>query len=257
VFHSLVARIVDWASRRRLLVGVALAGMLLVAAGGVGRLSFDPDVLSLLPRDGRVIPAFRDYLARVGSLDELYVVFTTSEDYVIDDYRDQIDAWVEALRAAPEIDRVDTGIADASRDFEWLADRRLLLLRGEALDEALARLQPDGIRQAVAKSRELLAVPSAEIAEMVRRDPAGLFGLVREALGGTQTGLSLDASSGYLSGDNRSRLVIAHPTRPPFDAAFSRALDARLQAIRNDMAGAEQAPDDDGGKKIWRISYKG
>ena len=240
MFHSLVSRIVDWASRRRLLVGGTLLGALLVAAIGASRISFDPDVLSLLPRDGRVIPAFRAYLSRVGSLDELYVVFTAPDDYVIDDYRDAVDAWIEALRAAPEIDRIDTGVADPSRDFEWLADRRLLLLRGDALERALARLEPDGLRRAVAESRELLAVPSPGIAELVRRDPAGLFALVRETLGATQTGLGLDAASGgYVSSDNRSRLVIAHPIRPPFDAEFSRALDARLDDVRAGMARAD------------------
>ena len=92
-------------------------------------LTFDTDVLSLLPRDGRVIPAFRTFVEHFGSLDELYVVFTAPEGHAIADYDDEIEAWVDALRAAPEITRVDTGIVDRSRDLGWLADRQLLLLR--------------------------------------------------------------------------------------------------------------------------------
>ena len=51
----------------------------------------------------------------------------------IADYGDEIDTWVDALRAAPEITRVDAGVVDQSRDFGWLADRQLLLLGDGAL----------------------------------------------------------------------------------------------------------------------------
>jgi hypothetical protein len=105
----------------------------------------------LLPHNGRVIPAFREYLAQVGSLDQMYVRFTAPEGYSVGDYEGEIDAWTEALRSAPEIARVDTGVPDQSRDFQWLADRRLLLLRDGMLDEALRRLEPDGLQRAVAQ----------------------------------------------------------------------------------------------------------
>ena len=228
---------IAWARRHRGLVLAIVAGTVLASVEGVRRLSFDPDVLSLLPHDGRVIPAFRHYLARVGSLDQLYVVFTAPEDRSIDDYRDDIDTWVARLRAAPEIERVDTGTADPTRDFEWLADRRLLLLRGAALDEALQRLQPQGITRAVAASRTLLTVPSADVAEMIRYDPLGLLALMRDDLSGGPGGLNLGISEGgYLSADNGSRLIIARPRRPPFDTDFSRALDTRLRQIASEIA---------------------
>ena len=74
----------------------------LVSLEGARRLSFDADVLSLLPRDGRVIQAFRTFLARFGSLDQLYVVFTAPEGHAIAEYADEIDAWVDrAARARP------------------------------------------------------------------------------------------------------------------------------------------------------------
>ena len=34
----------------------------------------------------------------------------------------------------------------------------------------------------------------------------------------------------YVTPDGRSRLLLARPRRPPYDAEFSRALDARLKA---------------------------
>jgi predicted RND superfamily exporter protein len=248
MFHLMVSRTVRWASRRRAIVCGAVAVALALSAVGARRLTFDPDVLSLLPRDGRVIPAFRTYVSRVGSLEELYVVFTAPEGYSIEDYREQIELWVGALRGAPEIARVDSGTPDRSRNYEWLADRRLFLVGGERVGQALERLQPEGLGRAVADSRALLSVPSDDVANLVRYDPAGLLTLVRDAVG-TPSGFDLGATgTGYMTEDQRSRLVIARPTQPPFDAAFSRALDARLGLLRASVsatAGTALGPDDE------------
>jgi len=132
----LIEVLVTWAHRRRALVIAAAFCILAVSAEGARRLSFETDVLTLLPRDGRVIPAFRSFLSTFGSLDQLYVVFTAPDGYPIADYGDRIDAWIDQLRAAPEIDRVDTGVPDESRNVGWLADRQLLLLDDDSLDEA-------------------------------------------------------------------------------------------------------------------------
>jgi predicted RND superfamily exporter protein len=70
---SLVAATVRWAHRRRLIVAAAVAGAVIISLEGTRRLSFDADVLSLLPRDSRVIQSFRTFLARFGSLDQLSV----------------------------------------------------------------------------------------------------------------------------------------------------------------------------------------
>ena len=144
---------------------------------------------------------------RFGSLDQLYVVFTAPEGHAISEYRDEIATWVDRLRSAPEIARVDAGVVDRARDFGWLADRQLLVLHGRFLDEALRRLTPDGMRAAVAARRELLTVPSPEVADLVRQDPAGLFDLVRDALGGAQAGFSV--------GHQRRRLRDAGWAQPP------------------------------------------
>jgi predicted RND superfamily exporter protein len=220
--------LVTFAYRRRALVIAAAFCILAVSAEGARRLSFETDVLTLLPRDGRVIPAFRSFLSTFGSLDQLYVVFTAPDGYPIADYNDRIDAWIDQLRAAPEIDRVDTGMADESRNVGWLADRQLLLLDDSTLGEALDRLRPKGLSAAVASRRELLTLPSSNVADLVRYDPAGLFELTQKALGGGALG---GMEGGYVTPDGSSRLVIAYPNRPPYDAEFSRALDARLRNI--------------------------
>ena len=76
---------------------------------------------------------------------------------------------------------------------------------------------------AVAARRELLTVPSAEVAELVRQDPAGLFDLMREALGGAQAGARPRRQ--------RRRLRHAGRPQPPGDrAAEAPALRRRVLA---------------------------
>ena len=232
-----IAHLLAAVRHRRAVVVAPLLALALISAAGNSRLSFDTDVLSLLPQSGRVTPAFREFLAHFGSLDQLYVVFTAPDDHGVDEYRDSIDEWVRALARAPEITRVDAGIADDSRDFNWLADRQLLLFRGGALDKALGRLRRDGVERAVAESRELLVLPSVDVAALVREDPVGLLTLLRGTLGNSAALPNLVMGrDGYVTPDGRRRLILARPARPPYDADFSRALDARLHSIEQDIA---------------------
>ena len=234
---SAVAAILSWSRHHRTVVAVSTLLLVIASLVGIQRLRFDTDVLSLLPRDGRAIPAFRSFLASFGSLDQLYIVFSAPAGQSIGDYDQQIDAWIDALRKAPEITRVDSGTVDTSRDIGWLADRQLLLFRDDALEKALKRFSDDGMRRAVAERRALLTVPSPEIAQLVRQDPLGLFDLMREQLGGSQGGLNIGITEGgYVTKDGRRRLVIAQPARPPYDADFSRALSSRLENIRASVA---------------------
>jgi uncharacterized protein len=245
---SAVAPILSWSRRHRTLVAISTLALVIASFDGVRRLTFDTDVLSLLPRGGRVIPAFRSFLAGFGNLDQLYIVFSAPAGQSIADYDDEIDAWLDALRRAPEIARVDSGTVDKSRDFGWLADRQLLLFQEPALANALSRFSDAGMRQAIAQRRALLTVPSPEIAQLVRQDPLGLFDLVRQQLGGSQAGLNIGITEGgYVTKDGRRRLVIAQPTRPPYDAGFSRSLFSRLDAIRASVAArpSDIGPGDD------------
>jgi predicted RND superfamily exporter protein len=222
-------RVIIWAHQRRLLVLTGAALLLALSVVGLSRVTFDADVLRLLPTTGQTIPAFRDYLQRFGTLDDLFVVFTAPEGNAISEYDAEIEAWIGALREIPELRAVDSGRLDGSRDWEWLADRQLLLLGERQLEEALARFQPDEMRTVLAGTREMLAIPSPEIAALVREDPLRLRELLQRQLG-EQSGLRL-STSGYVSADGQRRLVIAQPVEPPYDTEFSHALIERLATI--------------------------
>ena len=87
---------------------------------------------------------------------------------------------------------------------------------------------------AIAARRDLLSFPGADVAQVVRQDPAALFDLLRDAVGGsTPGGLRWASTLAATSpGTAASRLLIARPKRPPYDVEFSKALDARLHEIR-------------------------
>ena len=241
----LIPTILSWSRRHRVAVVACAIGLAAFSTAGIRRLTFDTDVLSLLPRDGRVIPAFRTFVEHFGSLDDLYIVFTAPEGHAVTEYGDEIEGWVDRLRNAPEVTRVDTGLADRSRDLGWLADRQLLLLDGETLGRALDRLRGDGMRPAVAARRELLSLPSADVAALVRQDPLGLFDLLRDQLGDVQAGMNFGVTEGgFVTADGRSRLIIARPARPPYDTGFSRALMAVLERVRVDAAARPDTGED-------------
>jgi predicted exporter len=238
--------IVSWAHRRRLAVVSGALLLILLSSLGLTRLSFDPDVSSLLPRHGEATGAFRTFLQRFGSLDQLFVVFTAPEGHAIGDYSDDVDRWIAELRAVPEIQSVDAGTPGPERDWAWLADHQLMLLRDAPLDTALARLQPDGMAAALASTRELLTMPSPAVAAMVRQDPLDLLGLLRQQLGGARAGILAGLTDrGYVSADGRRRLVVARPRRPPFDTEFSRQLMQRLETIHPAQSGGSSSGEDE------------
>jgi predicted RND superfamily exporter protein len=253
----LVDTILRWARRWRVsvLVGSGLISLLCVWV--VQSISFDADVLHLLPRHGRAVPAFQEFLQRFGSLDYLYVVFEAPADHTVDEYEDEIAAFVDKLKALPEIERVDAGLFDAGRDWAYVGDRELLLLSPERLGDALDRFDPARMPAHVQGTRELLSLPSPEITQMVRQDPLGLFQLLRDQMQGAAAAFSIDPSRhGYVTKDGRSRLVLAKPTRPPFDTDFSKQLFARLDSFSRDIeagkasASASASGQDGGDEKL-------
>jgi hypothetical protein len=255
---SPVQSIVVWAYSRRWVVLCGAAILIATASFGLRRVTFDNDVTSLLPRGGQAIPAFRTFLQRFGSLDRLLIVFSAPEGRTATDYNDEIDAWVATLRESPEIASVDAGVAGPGRDWAWLGEQALLLMRGTTLDSALARLRPDGMRDALAASRQLLSVPSPAIEQIVREDPLDFFGLLRAQLGGARAGFSVGLTeAGYVTPDRRHRLVIAKPKQPPYDTGFSRALRDRLEQLRTSHAAASGKADAEQSRPRLDVSFAG
>ncbi len=216
--------------RHAVLVGAGLATLAAVAA--LWRVRFDSNVLHLLPQRSPAVQTFQTFLDAFGNLDRLYVMFVAPPDRVIADDETAIGEYVERLRALPEIESVDAGRDDPGKDWSYLADRQLLLLGPQAIEGALARLDPSRYPAELEEARAQLALPSSDVKVLVRQDPLRLLPIVRDHLAGSGMPLPFDPTqSGYVSDDHRSRLVIGRPARPPFDTAFAHALNARLDGL--------------------------
>ena len=106
--HAALAWLLEASARHRTRVLVAAA--IAAVAGGllIARLSFDANVLRLLPRQAPTVRSFETFLKDFGSLDSLYVVFDSSD--AIDEHADLVDAYVAGLRKAPEVRWVDAAL---------------------------------------------------------------------------------------------------------------------------------------------------
>ena len=250
-----------FARRRRLALFFATLVATAIAIPLAFRLALDPDVLRLLPQKGPAVQDFRAYLDRFGSLDDLYIVFEAPEDRDISDYQAFVAAYVRRLRSLPEIRHVDTKLVEEGQNWNYVLDREFLLLGAERLPEALEHMTGGGMQRELARSRELLSLPSTAVKGFVQQDPLGLLPLLRDRLGSGEAALRFDpAREGYMSRDGRSRLIIAEPARPPFDTDFCKLLFDRLagvEAAANLEARAEDAGSDDGPDAPPRIDIVG
>jgi uncharacterized protein len=218
-------------ARRRLVLGAAAVTAVLAAAS-LTRVRFDSNVLHLLPERSPAVQAFQTFLDAFGNLDRLYVMFLAPPDRTIGDDEAAVNGYVARLRAMPEVESVDAGRDDPGKDWSYLADRQLLLLGPANIAGALARLDPARYAAELTEARAELALPSADIKTLVQQDPLGLLPILRDRLEKGGMPLPFDPTeSGYVSDDHRRRLVIAKPTRPPFDTAFAKALNAKLDGL--------------------------
>jgi predicted RND superfamily exporter protein len=142
---------------------MAAAGLVLaVSILLLTRLSFETNVLKLLPQSGPAIRAFDAYLERFGTLDHLYVLFETPKGRIAD-HEEFVDSYVRHLRTLPDIQSVDAALFDEVKDWGYLFDRELLLLGADDARAALQRFDPATVRSELARSRGMLAMGSPEV----------------------------------------------------------------------------------------------
>src|SRR5216684_200112 len=106
-------RVLAFARKRAHLVfGLALVAAL-VGIVLVSRVSFDANILRLLPQDLTSVRDFETFLQDFGSLDHLYLVFESADP--IGEHTDLVDVYVAKLRQAPEIESVDAQFFESGK----------------------------------------------------------------------------------------------------------------------------------------------
>ncbi|MFV2071176.1 MAG: MMPL family transporter [Thermoanaerobaculales bacterium] len=222
--------LVRFGSRRpRLVAGVALLSWA-VAALLASHIHVETDILSLVPRNNPVVEGFRTTIERFGSVDTLLVVVHIDPNETLEPSLDFADRLAESLRSWELIDWVEYRVQSTAEAAVPLLDRATLFLEPEELDELLAGLDEDGLREASMRLRsELLTPQSLVTKDLLRLDPMGLMPrlLSRVRLGGV--GVRVDPETGCLIDEGRRlMLMLAKPIRPAQDLQFDRELAAGL-----------------------------
>ena len=89
---SVFAAVLAWARRRARVVFVAAATVGVAGIFLVSRVTFDANILRLLPQRSPAVHSFDSFLQDFGSLDHLYMLFESADQ--IGEHADLVDAFV-------------------------------------------------------------------------------------------------------------------------------------------------------------------
>ncbi|MFH1175872.1 MAG: MMPL family transporter [Acidobacteriota bacterium] len=230
---------------------IVLAGAVLTILAGVlvgTRLSFDTDILSLMPRRDPVVQNFRRTLAEFGTLDTLLVAVRVGGEERLEPALQLVDSLAEQLAASPHLTNVQARLEDPARLADAVLRHACLFLDGDGLDALGSRLSPVGLAARAADIRAGLEAPHGMLAkEFAIRDPLGLLPFLLGRLTRAPAALKVDFSSGYyLAADHSLVLVLAKPRGPAQDIDFDRLLIAdvssRIEAARAELAAELEVP---------------
>ncbi len=210
-------------SKRIAIIALAVA---LVAAWGASRLSFDPDLLNLIPQKNKQVNDFRKALTDLGTIDYHIVVLDMPKGHDVHEYDSLIDSIAEGYRTNPRIADVSYKIPNPLDFVEDVLPRALLFLTPEELKSVETKLSDEGIRESVARNHAILQTPQAfAMKTLVQYDPFNLLPVFLNKFKLSGGGFKMDASSGYyLSADHSTLLILTKPKRPAQDVPFGKAL---------------------------------
>jgi predicted RND superfamily exporter protein len=233
----LIDRIADWLTalavnhRRAIFWGAAALALLSIVSAS--RLRFNPDILSLIPQNNKVVNDFREVVEKMGTLDQHIVVVQIPPGRQVDDYEPLIESLARRYKALPTVADVQYRLPNPLEMMDEILPRVLLLLNPAELDRVAAALADPQIEQSVAENRQTLRTPQGIAAqELVQNDPFHLLPIFLDKFRPAGGGFKLDASSGYfLSADHSTLLMLVQPRRPAQDIPFGRRFMAQAREI--------------------------
>ncbi len=197
------------------------------------RLSFDPDLLNLIPQKDRQVNDFRKVLRDLGTIDYHIVVLSIPPGRDAHDYDPLIRNIADGYKASPLIADVSYRLPNPLDFVDMVLPRALLFLTPAELKEVAVRLSDAGIRESVTRNRILLQTPqSFAFKPLVQYDPFNLAPIFLRKFQSAGGGFKIDTSSGYyLSTDRTMLLILTKPKKPAQDVPFGQKLLAEGSII--------------------------
>jgi predicted RND superfamily exporter protein len=222
----LLAGLARLARRRYRAVFLVFAVLVGLSAVSISHLSFDTDMLNLLPRRDPAIHSYIQMLQDFGSNTYVLVVIELPEGAVPEPYESLADDLAGGLARLPEVKSVQHRLGNPEELLAAFFPKSVLFLDDAGRREVEERLSDAGIRRRVSELRRQLETPQAlSVKEVAKLDPLGLSDLLLGHVASSRGTLQVDWASGYyLSRDHRLLLVLAEPRRPPQDIPFDERL---------------------------------
>ncbi|HEX9943839.1 MAG TPA: MMPL family transporter [Thermoanaerobaculia bacterium] len=237
---SFLQRLALFARRRYRTVFAVTAILVTVSVALTLRLSFDPDILNLLPRKEPAVKAYLESLEDFGSGTFLLVAIRIPEGAVPEPYETFADELAARLARLPELKSVEHRIGDPEELLRTFFPKSVLFLDEPGRRELAARLSEEGIRQRVSELRRQLSTPQGmAVKQLAKLDPLGLAQIFLGRVESSRGTLQVDWTSGYyLSRDHRMLLILAAPARPPQNLKWNERLVAAVdRAVAETLAG--------------------
>lgn len=237
MIERVLASVAAFARRRYRAVFVVAALLVVLCALSATTLSFDTEVLNLLPDDDPVVTTFRSTIDDFGSLDYLLVLVRLPEGQPLDPYLSFVDELGSSMEELEEIDYVEYDLGELLELFELFSAHAFVYLDEEGRGEVARRLTDDGLRLQIAELRRGLSSPQALVLrDLMLLDPLDIHEVLVDQFSLARGGVNVDWTSGYfLSTDQSRALLIARPAQPAQEVEFGRRLLAAIDESTADL----------------------
>jgi predicted RND superfamily exporter protein len=260
--HALINRLLDALAKLCLRHSKQIAIVSLVvglaAIATAAKLSFDPDLLNLIPQQNRQVNQFRKALKDLGTIDYHIVVLDVPPGRDPHEYDTLVESIANGYKQSKRIEDVSYRLPNPLDFVNIVLPRALLFLTPPELNEVADRLSDQGIRESVERNRTVLQTPQAfALKQLIEYDPFGLAPIFIRKFQSTGGGFKIDTTSGYyLSADHTTLLILTKPRRPAQDVPFGNELIAE-GAIIEAKALADFQKSAPAGMPLPKISHTG
>jgi hypothetical protein len=216
---------------KQIAIIAAILGVGAIAAAS--RLTFDPDLLNLIPQNNKQVNDFKRVLRDMGTIDNHIVVMNMPRGRDVHEYDSLVEAIAEGYKKSRLIEDVNYRLPNPLDFVEIILPRAFLFLSPDQLDDVAQKLSDAGIRESVERNRTLLQTPqSFALKQLIQYDPFNLVPIFLKKFEAASGGFNIDASSGYyLSADHEILLILTKPKRPAQDVPFGKELLAESEII--------------------------